>query len=162
MCVYEKCNNQWDCILETNGIVGKNGVSEKSREGDNCTPEGIFSLGFSFGTQAMHNLNIEYRQINSNCYWVDDSASSLYNQWVESSNITWNSAEHLADYPLAYKYAVVINYNMNPVIPYKGSAIFLHCMTGSYTAGCVAIPENDMLYIINQLDSTKSPIIIIE
>ena len=86
----------------------------------------------------------------------------MYNQWVESSNIAWNSAEHLIDYPQAYKYAVVINYNMSPVVSGKGSAIFLHCMTGSYTAGCVAIPESSMKHIIKQLDSAKNPIIIIE
>lgn len=105
---------------------------------------------------------MEYRQINTNCYWVDDSESPLYNQWAESDTVTWNSAEHLSDYPLAYKYAVVINYNMNPIIPNKGSAIFLHCMTGSYTAGCIAVPEIDMLYILKWLDSAKNPIIIIE
>ena len=110
----------------------------------------------------MQDLQIEYRQINENCYWVDDSESTLYNQWVESMDITWNSAEHLSDYPIAYKYAVVINYNMNPAVPYKGSAIFMHCMTGSYTAGCVAIPENDMLYTMKWLDSASNPIIIIE
>lgn len=109
----------------------------------------------------MDNLKVEYRQYNNNCYWVDDSDSPLYNQWVESNNITWKSAEHLSDYPTAYKYAVVINYNMNPVVSGKGSAIFLHCMTGSYTAGCVAIPETDMSFILNKLDSEKNPIILI-
>ena len=154
-------NGLWDCLLETDGIVGKNGVSENSAEGDYCTPKGIFSLGFAFGTQSMNGLKVEYRQINDYCYWIDDSLSPLYNQWVESSNITWNSAEHLIDYPVAYKYSVVINYNMNPVKPYKGSAIFLHCMTGNYTAGCVAVPENDMLIILKWLDISKKPIIII-
>ncbi len=93
---------------------------------------------------------------------MDDVDSPLYNQWVESSNITWNSAEHLIDYPQAYKYSVVINYNMSPVLAGKGSAIFLHCMTGNYTAGCVAVPENDMLYILKHLDGNKDPIIIIQ
>ncbi len=110
----------------------------------------------------MNSLDIEYRQINGNCYWIDDVDSALYNQWVENNTPTWKSAEHLTDYPQAYKYAVVINYNMSPVIAGKGSAIFLHCMSGSYTAGCVAVSENDMLYIIKHLDSSKSPIIIIE
>ena len=152
----------WKAIRQTSGIVGKNGVSEKSREGDNCTPKGSFSLGFAFGTEKINGLSMEYRQINTNCYWVDDFESPLYNQWIESSDITWNSAEHLSDYPIAYKYAVVINYNMNPIIPNKGSAIFLHCMTGSYTAGCIAVPESDMLYILKWLDLDKNPIIIIE
>ncbi len=160
--MYEKNGSSWDLTLETNGIVGKNGVSANSCEGDYCTPKGLFSLGFAFGTESMYGLDVEYRQINGNCYWVDDSESPLYNQWVESNNITWNSAEHLADYPVAYKYGIVINYNMNPVIKYKGSAIFLHCMTGSYTAGCVAVPESDMLYILNHIDSSKNPVILIE
>jgi len=160
--MYEKNGTSWDCVLETKGIVGKNGVSAKSYEGDYCTPEGIFSLGFAFGTEQMTGLDIEYRLINDNCYWVDDPESALYNQWVESSNIIWNSAEHLIDYPQAYKYAVVIDYNTEPIEPYKGSAIFLHCMTGSYTAGCVAVPERDILSILKALDTSKNPIIIIE
>lgn len=159
---YEKSRENWCCLLETNGIVGKNGVSNQSCEGDYRTPSGVYSLGFAFGTQSLNDIDYEYRLINNNCYWVDDPHSPMYNQWVESSNITWNSAEHLIDYPQAYKYAVVINYNMSPVVSGKGSAIFLHCMTGSYTAGCVAIPESSMKHIIKQLDSAKNPIIIIE
>lgn len=160
--MYEKNGSVWDCVLESSGIVGKNGVSDKSHEGDYCTPQGIYSLGFAFGTEPLNGLDVEYRRINSNCYWVDDINSPLYNQWIESSNITWNSAEHLINYPQAYKYSVVINYNMSPVVPGKGSAIFLHCMTGSYTAGCVAVPESDMLFILKKLKSTQNPIIIIE
>lgn len=160
--MYEKSGDNWRCMLQTSGVVGKNGVSDKSREGDYCTPRGLYSLGFSFGTQALSGLKTQYRQINNNCYWVDDPNSPLYNQWVESNRISWNSAEHLTDYPQAYKYGVVIEYNMSPVVPYKGSAIFLHCSTGAYTAGCVAVSENDMLDILKQIDSTKYPIIIIE
>ncbi|WP_294755253.1 L,D-transpeptidase family protein [uncultured Ruminococcus sp.] len=161
VCFFEKNNNSWGCILETSGIVGKNGVSDNSSEGDYCTPKGLYSLGFAFGTQPMKGVSIEYKQINNNCYWIDDPESPLYNQWTESSEVSWKSAEHLSDYPQAYKYAVVIDYNMKPVVPYKGSAIFLHCMTGRYTAGCVAIPENDMLFILKHINSKKSPIIII-
>lgn len=158
---FEKNKNDWNCKHSVNGFVGLNGVSDKSREGDYCTPRGIFQLGFAFGFPSLTGLNVEYRQINYNCYWVDDPDSPLYNQWIESNNITWNSAEHLADYPVAYKYSIVINYNMSPVIPYKGSAIFLHCSTGSYTAGCVSIPENDMLEILKKLDASKTPMIVI-
>ena len=155
----ELYDNYWHCVYTTSGVVGRNGVSDKSMEGDYCTPKGAFSLGFAFGSEQMNGLDIEYRQYNENCYWVDDPYSPLYNQWVESTDITWNSAEHLSDYPQAYRYGVVINYNMSPVVPGKGSAIFLHCMTGSYTAGCVAVPESDMLYILNWLDSSKKPVI---
>ena len=49
--------------------------------------------------------------------------------------------------------SVGISSPIEPIVPYKGSAIFLHCMTGEYTAGCVAVPENDMLIILNLLDT---------
>lgn len=160
VCLFEK-NENWIQTGETNGFVGKYGVSAYSTEGDFCTPQGLFQLGFAFGTQPLDGLSVEYRMINDNCYWIDDSLSPLYNQWVESSEIFWNSAEHLADYPDSYKYSVVINYNTNPIVPYAGSAIFLHCSNGSYTAGCVSVPENDMLKILYWLNSSKNPIILI-
>lgn len=149
--LFQKENDVWQNAHETSGFVGKNGVSTQSREGDYRTPGGLFPLGFAFGTESpeqFFNLAVTYRQIQEDCYWVDDPESEYYNQWVENTDIRWNSAEHLADYPVAYHYAVAINYNMNPVEKYKGSAIFLHCSTGSYTAGCVSVPQADMIFIL--------------
>lgn len=159
--LYERCGPHWNVLRQTTGVVGKNGISMESREGDYRTPQGVFPLGFSFGTEHLEGLQLEYRMVNANCYWVDDPESVYYNQWVESDTVRWNSAEHLADYPRAYHYAVVIEYNMSPVVPYAGSAIFLHCQTGSNTAGCVAIPEHEMLYVLNWLDPSKEPMIMI-
>jgi len=44
---------------------------------------------------------------------------------------------------------VPINYNVNPVIPHRGSAIFLH-LTQNYkpTAGCIAINIKDFLTLV--------------
>ncbi|MBR1592473.1 MAG: L,D-transpeptidase family protein [Ruminococcus sp.] len=159
--MYEKNDGVWQDIYSVGGIVGLNGVSAKSGEGDYRTPKGIFTLGFGFGTEDLYNLGIEYRKLNENCYWVDDPQSDYYNLWVESDDTSaWNSAEHLIDYPSAYHYAVVIDYNTE-LIKGAGSAIFLHCAVGSYTAGCVAVPDDSMYYIINWLDSSKDPKIII-
>lgn len=143
--LFERSETGWSEYSRAYGVVGKNGVSSESREGDYRTPKGFFPLGFAFGTEDLDTLNIEYRKINSRCYFVDDPESEYYNQWVESDSVTWKSAEHLADYPTAYHYSVVIDYNMNPIVPYAGSAIFLHVMTGNYTAGCVAVPQADMI-----------------
>lgn len=158
--LYEK-TDLWAKKASYFGIVGKNGVNQKSREGDYCTPFGLYSLGFAFGMENFDGLNVEYRIINSNCYWVDDPESEYYNQWVETDTPVWNSAEHLSDYENSYRYGIVINYNMNPVVPGAGSAIFLHCATGDYTAGCVAVPEENMTDILRWVDSGKSPLIII-
>lgn len=159
--LFERDGGAWQEVSSTGGAVGKNGVSAESYEGDNRTPKGLFTLGFAFGTKNMTDLKLPYRRINDRCYWVDDPSSEYYNMWVESDSIEWESAEHLADYPNSYRYAVVINYNMDPIVPGAGSAIFLHCKTGSYTAGCVAVPEADMLDILYWLDSDAAPVILI-
>lgn len=158
---FEMNENVWSEKLSATGFVGKNGVSDKSGEGDYCTPKGIYNLGFSFGTEEIDGLNIEYRKLNENCYWVDDVNSALYNQWVESEDIQWNSAENLIAYPQAYRLAVVIDYNTSPVIPGSGSAIFLHCSTGSWTAGCVSAEDWAMDEIVRWLDAEKNPKILI-
>lgn len=158
--LYEKNDRLWNQIKDTSGYIGKNGVTLDKVEGDYCTPAGLFTLGFGFGTETI-DTKIEYRIINDNCYWVDDVNSPDYNKWVESESITWNSAEHMIDYPQSYHYGIVINYNTDPIIANKGSAIFLHCSNGSYTAGCVAIPENEMLEIINWINPDETPLIII-
>lgn len=158
---YEKTDNCWICQHSATGILGKNGVALDKKEGDYCTPKGLFSLGFAFGTENI-DTKIDFRLINDNCYWVDDSKSAYYNQWVESCEIDWDSAEHLIDYPQSYHYGIVINYNTDPIVQYAGSAIFLHCMSGAYTAGCVAIPEEDIIYILKWLNNENQPIIIIE
>lgn len=158
---FSETDHNWATDFVTNGCVGKNGVSAESREGDYRTPEGLFSLGFAFGTENLTDLSIPYRQLNENCYWVDDPESPYYNQWQETTDITWNSAEHLIDYAVSYRYTVVVNYNMNPITPYKGSAIFLHCATGSYTAGCIAVPTADMKNILYWLKEDANPMILI-
>ncbi len=157
---YEKNNDYWNLRSEASGILGKNGVTDNKQEGDKSTPRGLYSLEFAFGTEII-NTKIEYRLLNQNCYWVDDPQSEYYNQWVETSTPSWNSAEHLIDYADSYKYAVSINYNTDPVVQGAGSAIFLHCAVGSYTAGCVAVPENDMYNILTWLDAEQSPLILI-
>lgn len=158
---FSETGGNWATDFVTSGCVGKNGVSAESREGDYRTPKGLFPLDFAFGTENLTDLSIPYRQLNENCYWVDDPESEYYNQWQETTNITWNSAEHLIDYATSYRYTVVVNYNMNPIVPYKGSAIFLHCATGSYTAGCIAVPTADMREILYWLKEDANPMILI-
>ena len=53
-----------------------------------------------------------------------------------------------------------IKYNTNKIIPYKGSAIFLH-LTKNFkpTAGCIAVKKNDFL-VLAKLINKNSKIII--
>lgn len=161
--------------------IGKNGASKTINETSWKTPLGFFNLGIAFGS---HDLNIDYPyiKINKNMYWVDDVNSKYYNKLINlnepintfnypyiinTSEKEFNSAEHLADYPKQYEYAVNIEYNVNGEKYENGvgksSAIFLHCLGDKgYTAGCVAIPKEEMLFILNFLDKNKKPKILIK
>ena len=58
---------------------------------------------------------------------------------------------------LAYRYAVVIDYNRNPVVPGAGSAFFLHVNIGKPTQGCVTLSEQNLLTVLRWLDPAAHP-----
>jgi len=163
---WEKDNSgKWELIDKVSARLGQNGMRSASEvyEMDKCIPTGIYSLTEAFGINADPGAKIRYRQLNGTEYWVDDVNSDYYNtmQFGEP-NGRWNSAEKLIDFPGYYNYSLVIDYNRWPVIPGKSSAIFLHCDIGSYTYGCVAIPEQNLVNIIRRLDPEKDPFIIMD
>lgn len=150
---------------------GKNGVSKDKKEGDMCTPVGIFPIGFAFGTKPL-NTEYPYYLINESVYWVSDSDSKYYNEWVlvtdakkefsypymhTSSKATWQDAEHLSDYPVQYELAFVIEYNKT-CEKGKGSAIFLHVKNKEYTAGCIATAKENLEYVLKWLGSSQATI----
>ncbi|MDV4151684.1 hypothetical protein R0131_12700 [Clostridium sp. AL.422] len=163
---WEKDNNgQWRLVDKVSARLGQNGMKSASEvyEMDKCTPTGIYSLTEAFGIYADPGTALRYRQLEGSEYWVDDINSEYYNtmQFGEP-NGRWSSAEKLIDYPGYYNYSLVIDYNRWPVIPGKSSAIFLHCDVGSYTYGCVAIPEQNLVNILQKLDPEKDPFIIMD
>ena len=149
----------WADNYSVTGRVGKNGIG-KTSEGDKKTPTGVYTFGQAFGVADNPGSSRGYLKVNNNHYWVDDSSSIYYNKLVDISQTgkRWNSAEHLAKYPKAYKYAIAVNYNTE-CIPGKGSAIFLHCDTGNATAGCISIPESTMIYTLQNLHSDTKIVI---
>lgn len=141
----------WQELLSTNGYVGANGVGSAS-EGSMTTPEGVYPLTQAFGVAPDPGTDLPYVQVDASHYWVDDPNSQYYNQFVSTNEVEmdWASAEHLVDYTYAYAYAVAIDYNLD-CIPGAGSAFFLHCSTGEPTFGCVSVPSEDMLFILQNL-----------
>lgn len=147
-------NGVWSQVMSTSGYVGMNGVGQ-ALEGFYYSPAGTYTLSRAFGVSANPGCTIGYTQVNDSHYWVDDPNSAYYNQFVSTSQIpasNWTSAEHLIDYPTQYAYAVAIDYNTS-CTPGAGSAFFLHCSNGGATAGCVAIPRGDMIYVLTHLQS---------
>jgi L,D-peptidoglycan transpeptidase YkuD (ErfK/YbiS/YcfS/YnhG family) len=61
-----------------------------------------------------------------------------------------------------YKYGIVVEYNMNPVIKGHGSAIFFHLWRGNEkpTEGCVALSEEDLVTILRWLNPASRPLVV--
>lgn len=141
-------------ILTAKVHTGKRGVTESKIEGDGKTPLGKYKLGICFGTHKKTEVqNNQYIEINSSMYWIDDVKSKYYNQMIDTevTKKDWNSGEHLIKYKKQYEYAIEIKINPEN-IPYKGSAIFLHCSVGKPTQGCIAVDTNTMKEIINRIN----------
>jgi len=150
------------------GKVGLDGLAPpgEKREGDLRTPSGSFGFGTFFGIDPDPGVRFPYLNVTASDYWDDDPSSANYNQWVDEATEGVAAAganpEPMDDAP-AYDYGALIDYNTDPVVhdPPMGSAIFFHVSTGGGTAGCVSLPEGDLLSILLWLDPAQSPRIVI-
>lgn len=143
--------------------IGKNGFALHLQkvEGDGKSPTGIFKIGKLFSYEKQTNTLLENQQTTKEDKWIDDPNSPDYNKHI--SGVTQaKTFENLLMNTAVYKYCTVIEYNTNPVIKGKGSAIFFHLALkpASYTAGCVAINEEYMKLMVNWLDPKQNPTII--
>jgi L,D-peptidoglycan transpeptidase YkuD (ErfK/YbiS/YcfS/YnhG family) len=162
--VLEKKDKHW--VLKQGPIkagIGKKGFAAqfKKTEGDGKAPTGIFKLGKLFSYEKQSKTLLENQQTTIEDKWIDDVNSVDYNKHISGAT-TAKSHENLLLKNDTYKYCVVIEYNTNPIIKGKGSAIFFHLATKepNYTIGCVAIEEKNMISIINWLDPKQNPSII--
>jgi L,D-peptidoglycan transpeptidase YkuD (ErfK/YbiS/YcfS/YnhG family) len=127
--------------------VGWNGVSSARREGDGTTPIGTFGFGDTmYGAAPDPGVRFRYHRIVCGDYWVEDARSPAYNTFRHvacGKNPPFRAADGLWQSPRAYRHFAFIRYNADPVVPGRGSAIFLHASTGGPTNGCVslAVPQ---------------------
>lgn len=153
---------EYDSMFAAIGSSGMRYASEV-REMDKCTPTGNYSLTEGFGIMQNPGTELPYRVLDGSEYWVDDPESSYYNTMqFGSSNGRWNSAEDLKGTGTPYNYSIVIDYNRWPVIPYASSAIFMHVYVGVPTWGCVAVPEDKMVQMLQWLKPSQNPRILLD
>ena len=134
--------------------IGKNNIRTKKKEGDKATPRGIFSLGklyYRADRVPKPTAKIETKIIRKKMGWCDSSQSKYYNKEIKVNNKI--SHEKFFKKNESYDYLIVINYNTKKIIPYKGSAIFIH-LTKNYkkTSGCIALKKKDFLILIKLID----------
>lgn len=160
--------NAVDGLIQMTGHTGSNGICHERKRNTNTSPAGLWKLGTAFGNAAEPDgLQIPWRQITPQSDWVCDADSIYFNTWQERDDPTlseeWNygDVEHLEDYPKAYAYACVIEFNTAPyTIPDRGCAIFFHCSRGA-TDGCIGLSQSNMVQVLRWMDADRNPFILI-
>jgi len=134
--------------------LGKRGIGNKRREGDFITPRGNFKIKYIlYRKDRIKRIQSKIKKIiiKKNMGWCDDPLSKNYNKLIKIPS-EYNY-EKLYKKDNVYDIILVLNYNMNPVVKNKGSAIFIHVTKANYkkTEGCVAIKKVHLLKIIKEL-----------
>jgi L,D-peptidoglycan transpeptidase YkuD (ErfK/YbiS/YcfS/YnhG family) len=147
--------------------VGAGGLTTSPSEGRSASPIGSFTLTTAFGYYANPGTRLPYLQTTPADWWISQSGS-LYNthQRCSSGCSFFQGApnEHLYYWTPVYDYAVVIDYNTantGHVTQGAGSAFFLHVTDGSATAGCIAIPQDSLVSIMQWLNPAAHPRVLI-
>ena len=161
--VWERKGTHWKKIKHSvRAAVGKNGIAAAGTkiEGDGKTPAGWYNLGRLFSYLSTVSTSLPVTQLTKADKWIDDPTSPAYNQYVRGET-TATSYENLLLKSDDYKYCMVIEYNTQPVVSGKGSAIFFHLSNPEMgpTAGCVAIPEKSMLPILQWMQPKQQRVI---
>ena len=133
--------------------LGRSGVtpSAAKREGDGASPIGIWPMRQVLWRPdriAAPATGLPSVELIPQAGWCDDPADPFYNRpillpYAASHEKLWRE-DHL------YDVIVELGYNDHPVMPGKGSAIFLHVAQADYspTEGCVACALPDLLALL--------------
>ena len=148
--LWKKSGECWTAVTEPwTAWVGGRGVSPSKREGDRRTPAGAY----------------RYHRIVCGDWWVEDPRSRWYNQFRHvrcgAKPPFTVVSDDMSRSPTAYRHLAVIDYNTSPVVPGRGSGIFLHASTGRPTLGCVSLPLPQLLRTLRWLRPSSRPTIAI-
>ena len=135
--------------------VGCKGLTGNKLEGDHKTPTGEFKFKEVFYREdklGYMKFNLPTKIITQNDGWCDDPKSKLYNQHIQFP-FDANAEKLFRDDDL-YDLLFVIDYNIDPVVPGKGSAIFLHISKPNFegTEGCIALAKADIIELAKRID----------
>jgi len=133
---------------------GKNGFTKIKREGDLKTPLGYFKITKCYYRPDRIKkpiTKIRCIKIVKNMGWCDDPSSPKYNKLIR---LPYNyHYEKLFKKNHTYDLILVLNYNVNPVKKYYGSAIFIHIAKRNFkpTLGCIALQKEDLITVLKKI-----------
>lgn len=156
---FVKENSKWVEKMKTSAIFGSQGMGV-GVEGVARSPVGVYYFEEAYGVKANPGTKLRYTQINNNHYWCGEK---YYNKFVDDamtdhSDCSKDNDEHLIEYGNNYNYFASFGYNPSNT-PGKGAAFFMHCKYSKSTGGCVAVDENKMIYLLNNIDTSTALII---
>lgn len=135
--------------------IGAAGISDQKREGDHATPRGLLPLRrvlYRADRIAPPRCAVPLEPIAPDDGWCDDYAHPEYNRMIRITPSLAHPARHEALWRQDGLYDVVgvLGWNDAPVIPGRGSAIFLHLARPDYapTEGCIALAKGDLLALL--------------
>jgi len=136
--------------------VGRNGVSAHHREGDGTTPLGTYAIGpVMYGIDRNPGVRFRFHRLVCGDWWDEDPRSPSYNRFRHVACGTrppfGGGSEALWRIVPAYRLFAVVEYNAAPIVPGRGSAIFLHVDTGHATNGCISLPQSELVRVLRRL-----------
>jgi len=161
--LWERRGSCWRRVLGPwRAHVGRGGISPRKREGDGATPAGVFRLGGTvYGLDPDPGLRLRYVRLRCGDWWDEDPASRTYNRFRRlgcgARPAFGGGSEALWRATTAYRELAVVDYNTAPVVPGRGSAIFLHDDLGHATNGCVSLPRPLLLRLLRRLRPAAQP-----
>lgn len=154
--------SDWRGTLEWNRVpvrcaLGRGGVSEDKREGDGATPAGAWLLRRVYyrpDRVTTPETGLPTVAIATDLGWCNDPGDPAYNRLVRLPHA--GRCERMRRQDHLYDVMVELAYNDSPVVPGRGSAIFLHLARPDFgpTEGCVAIAIESMVKILSECGVT--------
>lgn len=134
--------------------LGPNGIGQKLREGDGLTPQGIYPLRRVFyrpDQLTRPQTRLPLVALSQGLGWCDDPASPEYNTLVDLPSSA--SHEKMWRDDNLYNLVVEVGFNDDPVVPGRGSAVFMHVARPDYspTQGCIAITQPELLTMLAEI-----------
>lgn len=145
--------------------IGKKGfVNETDKqEGDGKTPCGqhrFLAVYYRPDRVDFPKTSLPTFAIKKESAWCDESAHSFYNRYFD---LNTPAAQHIKSFENLwrddhlYDIFIVVNYNNDPAVPGKGSAIFIHSNNGELhpykpSLGCLKLNSDDLQAVLRKAD----------
>jgi L,D-peptidoglycan transpeptidase YkuD (ErfK/YbiS/YcfS/YnhG family) len=163
-----------DLVVDSSGLarwgglslrcaLGAAGITTDKHEGDRATPAGSLVMRralYRADRETKPPTRLDVAPIRHSDGWCDASSDPAYNRPVRLPYGA--SAEALWRQDGLYDLMIVLGWNDAPIVPGRGSAIFLHLAAPDFvpTRGCVALARADFLSVLAKAESGSLVVIV--